>query len=331
MLNEFLTNPDWLNPQIDCLLWIEHFRSYFGSSLDAFFMSLTRLGEMTIPTLFLCVIYWCFDSMAGAYLFSLNGFCLLFTQFIKMVACVYRPWVLTDRVHPVEAAFKTAGGYSFPSGHSAGVTSTIGGIAYLVRKHKILCTLLVLFVLLVGFSRNYLGVHTPQDVIAGLLIGLICIFAVDWIIKWCEQDKNRYVYLLIHINILIAAMIYYLCTKNYPIDYVNGKLLVNPAKSIYNTFVYFGWVTGLINGVFLCRRFWPFDAKAASKRVRIIRGIIGLILAYVVMHLFVDNIFWAHVNNYAVTFISLFGAGFFLTALYPLMFSNVEKAITNQE
>ena len=325
-IHELLSNPDWLNPQIDYLLWIQNIRMHFGTTFDSFFMSLTRFGEMTIPTLIICLIYWCFDSMAGLYLFSLNAFTLMFAQFFKMIACVYRPWVLSDKIHPVGVAFGTAGGYSFPSGHSAGVSSTMGGMAYVFRKHKIICILLILFCLLVGFSRNYLGVHTPQDIVVGLGIGLIFIFAVSALINWCEKDKNRYLYVLAVVNIMAVLMLYYICHKSYPMDYVDGKLLVNPAKYIYIAFIYFGWIPGLLNGAFLCRRFWPFDAKQGSKFIRTVRGVVGLLIAYALLH-YIDVRFWANINDYKNTLAVLFSTGFFITAIYPAIFLVIENFV----
>ena len=330
MAIEFLSNESWLNPQINYLLFLQGLRVHLGSNIDVFFMSLTRFGEIMMPTLIISIIYWCFDSMAGLYLFSLNSFCYFVSQILKMTACVYRPWVLSDKVHPVEAAYRTAGGYSFPSGHSTGVSSTIGGMAYLVRKNKVLCSLLVLFVLMVGFSRNYLGVHTPQDVIVGLSTGLIFIFIVDWIIKWCEKDKNRYLYILVIFDILVAIVLYYICNKTYPADYVNGKLLVDPSYAIYNSFIYYGWISGLLNGVFLCRRWLPFDAKKGTASVRAIRGFIGLLIAYSLLH-YIDTNLWGYSNNYAQTFEILFATGFFITCLYPLVFINVENLVTNRK
>lgn len=327
MITEMLSDPNWLAPQIDYLVWLENIRLQFGGpGLDKFFMSLTRMGEITIPTLIICLIYWCFDSMAGLYLFSLNAFTLVIAQFFKMIACVYRPWILSDRVHPVGVAFGSAGGYSFPSGHSAGVSSTIGGMAYVFRKNKVACILLILFCLLVGFSRNYLGVHTPQDVIVGLSIGLIMIFVVNALIKWCEKDKNRYLYVLAVVDILLVFMQLYIFNKSYPMDYVNGKLLVNPNKYIYISMIYFGWVPGLLNGVFLCRRFWPFDAKRGDKTTRAIRGVVGLLIAYALLHI-VDLHFWPHYNDYKLTFAMLFLTGFFITAIYPAMFLTIENFV----
>lgn len=70
--------------------------------------------------------------------------------------------------------------YSFPSGHSSMSLVLYGLLVFFwmkrfpKAKHKsLLVVLAVLLVLLIGFSRIYLGVHYLSDVLGGLLLGLL--------------------------------------------------------------------------------------------------------------------------------------------------------------
>ena len=321
---EFLSNHSWINPQIDYLLWLQNIRMHTGGTFDGFFLSLTKLGEFMVPTIIMAIIYWCIDAKAGLYLFSLNALSLMTTQFIKMAAGIYRPWILSDRIQPPQGAFRTAGGYSFPSGHTTMAISSTGGLAYLVKKNRFLCGFLIFVVLLVGFSRNFLGVHTPQDVIAGLLIGIIMIFATSKLLNWCEKDKNRYLYVLLAVNIICIGILYYVCTKSYPQDYVDGVLLINPDKAIHNSFIYYGWTMGLINGVMLCRRFFPFEADLGNLLIKILRGLVGAGCTFLAIR-YVDIHFWLQIHDYRLTFSVFFAIAFFVTAIYPMIFSAIEK------
>ena len=321
---EFLSNHNWIDPQIDYLVWLQNIRMHTGGVFDGFFLSLTKLGEMMIPTIIMALIYWCIDSKTGLYIFSLNAMSLMFTQFLKMAACVYRPWILSDRVQPPGGAFRTAGGYSFPSGHSTMASSSLGGIAYVFRNHKLLCGFLIFVILLVGFSRNFLGVHTPQDVVVGLLTGLVMVFIAKKLINWCEKDTNRYLYVLLIVNIACLGVLYYVCTKHYSMEYINGILLVDPKKAIYNTFVYYGWTMGLLNGVMLCRRFFPFDAGKGSLGIKILRGVVGVVCFFFAMR-YMDYNFWTEIHDYKLTFSLFFIIAFFVTAIYPLIFCAIEK------
>lgn len=67
---------------------------------------------------------------------------------------------------------------SFPSGHAMGAAIAYGSVAYLVGRLEPTRALrlttwavAVLIILLIGFSRMYLGVHYPTDVIAGFIAG----------------------------------------------------------------------------------------------------------------------------------------------------------------
>jgi undecaprenyl-diphosphatase len=70
-------------------------------------------------------------------------------------------------------------GFSFPSGHAMGAMAFYGLMAYLSAKERrsrwdriAIVVLMGIVVLLVGFSRVYLGAHYPSDVVAGYAAGL---------------------------------------------------------------------------------------------------------------------------------------------------------------
>jgi len=85
-------------------------------------------------------------------------------------------------------------GFSYPSGHTMGATSFYGFVIFLIVTSPlmlsikiVLISLLVLLILLIAFSRIYLGVHYFSDIIGGLLIGssyiLLFIFIVHNILN----------------------------------------------------------------------------------------------------------------------------------------------------
>ena len=67
--------------------------------------------------------------------------------------------------------------------------------------------------------------------------------------------------LLITNLLALISLIYISVFNTYRIDYVDGELLVNPEKSIYLTYVVYGYALGAINGALICRRYFYYDPK----------------------------------------------------------------------
>lgn len=101
-----------------------------------------------------------------------------------------RPEVFVDYPLP--------GSPSFPSGHALYAASVFGGMAALLAprlKHRALRVLVWagagVLVLLVGFSRVYIGVHYPSDVLAGYSVGLIWVTAVAVGDRLARRRRSR--------------------------------------------------------------------------------------------------------------------------------------------
>ena len=84
--------------------------------------------------------------------------------------------------------------FSFPSGHAtmAAVTYlTLGVLLARVQKRRrmklYLLTVALILVLLVGFTRVYLGVHWPTDVLAGWCIGTAWALGCWLIATWLQS------------------------------------------------------------------------------------------------------------------------------------------------
>ena len=203
---------------IDILLALQHFREGADTFLTAFFLKMSYIGEMTIVLAVIAEIYWCVSKDFGNYLLMGWSGNRIVNGLLKVSACAYRPWIRDARIIPEKEAMAAATGYSFPSGHSMNAASLYGGGAIRKELPRMLRIALALIAVLIAFSRNYLGVHTPQDVLVGLAAGLLVMWLTGKLIRWVETHPEKDI-LVMCIGILIAvAVAVFAAVKSYPED-----------------------------------------------------------------------------------------------------------------
>jgi undecaprenyl-diphosphatase len=141
-------------------------------------------------------------STAGALLLLLRGYRVLALAWVMAAAggglMNVETKRLIDRERPppsLRDAAVSESNKSFPSGHSMGSLIGYGMLAYVVallvrrRAERVAAfTLLVVLVLLIGFSRIYLRAHWFTDVLGGFAIGT---FWVSLCILWAEVTRHR--------------------------------------------------------------------------------------------------------------------------------------------
>ena len=91
-----------------------------------------------------------------------------------------------------------ASGLSFPSGHSMIAASFYSLIIYLTWRHveskplrNFLVALLIIFILLIGFSRIYLRVHFATDVVAGFAAGILWVIVGITLLRRIEKYTRK--------------------------------------------------------------------------------------------------------------------------------------------
>ena len=143
--------------------------------LNEFMLLITQLGEETAFLAVALIVFWCVDKKKGYFIMSVGFIGTMANNVLKLICRVPRPWVLDKNFTILEQAREAAAGYSFPSGHSQTAVGTFGALA-LTAKKKWVKILSVIIAILVPFSRMYIGVHTPWDVMAGSFLSLLLIF-----------------------------------------------------------------------------------------------------------------------------------------------------------
>lgn len=282
-----------MNVDIEYLLLLQSFREATGGSLDKFMAYITTYGDELRAMMIAAAIYWCVDKKQGVFTMFAWGASILMNGFLKVTACVYRPWIRDARVIPVDGAKAGATGYSFPSGTATNAAALFGGIAMNDKITKALRALMILMVLLVGFSRNYLGVHTPQDVLTGCGATVAILFFVRWLLEKADKSRDLDVIILIVGIILNICVMIYAGEKSYPMDYdADGKLIVDPARMAIDTYKSCGFSLAVIISWFIDRRWLKYrpEGSALDRAACYTAGILGyFVVLYAVIPLLPAN------------------------------------------
>ncbi|MDR0312987.1 MAG: phosphatase PAP2 family protein [Treponema sp.] len=258
---------------------IKSIQSIQSPGLTAFMNIITSLGTEYVYIVIVLLIFWCLNEKKG---FSL-GLLILVSAWINAVLKVLfnqpRPYsdeMIGFGLEPVLAlAFEPT--RAFPSGHSQmSMTFWIAIASWLSfqfaegkkKLRPLIWSVAILIILLIGFSRLYLGVHFPTDVLGGWIMALIvlCLFSIL---------EKRLVPLLskagIRVQLVIAAAAALIMNVIHPEDTSLSAM-----------------VLGFSAGYSLMIKKYPFTAQGSSDKsyglpilgLRFLLGIVGAAIIY---------------------------------------------------
>lgn len=267
---------------IDYLLLLQNFRGAINDFLSPFMLWLSDFSVSFWPIAIAAMIYWVFDRKAGKRVLAGFTFSIFANGLLKLLFRIPRPWIRDERVLPYGNSKVSATGFSFPSGHSTWATSLLGGSALWFRKRKqtLLCVVSALAMVLVMFSRNYLGVHTPQDVLTGFVASALMMFLASRLEDWTDRDPKRDLYLIFGgLAIAVAASVFYLSVPIEAVFLPDGTPTVEPVKMRADSFEGVGLVLSYTICRYFERRHFHFDTEKSWKD-RFIIGVFALVPLY---------------------------------------------------
>jgi hypothetical protein len=141
------------------------------------------------------------------------------------------------------------------------------------NRRKWLSILCVICILLTGFSRNFLGVHTPQDVFVGITEGIVMILVVRKVGQVVGDNEKTYDILTLVGILVVVAVLIYIQVKPYPMDYVDGKLLVDPQKMMNDCFKACGAFLGILLGSYVERHYIHYEIPYGYKNLPVQAGV----------------------------------------------------------
>ena len=245
--------------------------------LDKLMGAVTYLGDEICFMVFAVGVFWCVSKRMGYYLMTVGFFGTILSQFLKILCAVPRPWVKDPDFTIVESARAGASGYSVPSGHTQNSVTLFGGTARYTRRPWLRWACLAVMVL-ICFSRMYLGVHTPLDVGAALAIGGVLVLALYPVME--EADRRPWVltWVIAFMVVCSGAFVAYLYLRGD--TGATAEDAANYASALSNGWKFVGATLGLLATNVLDRKYIRFETQAVwwAQLIKLAVGF-GLLLA----------------------------------------------------
>jgi undecaprenyl-diphosphatase len=161
---------------------------------NKFMLAITFLGKhvFLVPANLILIFYLMF--VADQTWLSIRVLAIALSSLALMFVLKW----LFNRKRPLSPLLNAAKGLSFPSGHAIMSVSFFGSLIYWVSHSAaphtlrfVLILILVILIMLIGFSRIYLRVHYTSDVLAGFMIGVIWLLIALAVVGSAEQYSTQ--------------------------------------------------------------------------------------------------------------------------------------------
>lgn len=299
---------------MEFLYVLERLRNPF---LDGLMQALTWLGQETLALPLLLLMYWCINKRVGLELLFCTFFGAGTNAFLKLCMQVPRPWLRNANFTIVESARKAATGFSFPSGHTQTAVGLYGVLSLWV-KNKAAKLALLLLILLIGFSRLYLGVHTLNDVLLSLLVGTVIVLIGHILFSRSEQSIRMGFLVLFLLNLAFLIIMQYIPLLNPADADIAAHLHKNAALAVGGSLALF--LASCIHGAHI--RFNP-RTNLLAQGIKLGLGlalIIGLRMGLKpLLHgLLADEVLADILRYFLITLFAL--------VVWPMSFAAIERA-----
>jgi membrane-associated phospholipid phosphatase len=251
-------------------------------ALDGPMKFFTFLGTIEFYLVIIPLLYWVVDSRLGIRIL----FVLISTDFLgsslKRLLHQPRPYWVGD-----VKALGTETSYGIPSTHSSNSLSVWGIIASHYKREWLWAASGVL-VFLISLSRLYLGVHFPQDVLGGWLIGALVFYLFIWleprVLPWLKRLSALSqvgIGLGISILMILLGLFIGLFIASTP-DPAEWAHFAVGARSPSQFFTLAGSLFGAVAGYVLMLRYARFQTVGSPARQlgRYFLGIAGVLVIY---------------------------------------------------
>lgn len=288
--------------------FLHSLRNISNPFCDTLFEVITMFGEETVLIAILAFFYFIYDKKIGQIIAYTLFTSLMVNHTIKGLVKYERPFHFDPTLDSVRV--ETATGYSFPSGHTHQAATLYSSIALNLqtKKKKLVWFIAITIIVLVGFSRLWLAVHYPKDVIVGFILGIGMTFLCNYLYKkFATSYKNSIILFLVSLLIFTPLLFVYY-RSSYEDIYV--------FKNFYVCYAMYG---GFIAAYALDEKYVKFSCNTSirKKLFRILGALIAVLLIKIGLKeifklLFADSIILDFIRYFLMTFVCM--------GLYPFLF-----------
>jgi membrane-associated phospholipid phosphatase len=231
-----------------------------------FFALFSFLGQEEFYILLLPLVYWCIDRRMGIGLGYVAMFSAWLNSVVKYIFAIPRPADPRLRLPYPETS------PSFPSGHAQNAVANWGYLAVRLRRPA-MTVLAIVLIVLIGLSRIVLGVHFPQDVLGGWIIGVLLLGAFSW----AEPRASRWLAAQSRVvQVAVAVLVPLALIFLHPAD-TDGHYPVEQSITVGSSLV------GLGLGLVMERAWVRFrvEGSVARRALRLLLGLVVVIILYI--------------------------------------------------
>jgi membrane-associated phospholipid phosphatase len=236
---------------------------FAGSWLDLFMATVTQLGNQMFYVIILPIAYWTWEKKTTLKIGAVFLISAVFNDSFKELYGNPRPDParLLDGIRELNLAYIPHNSPGFPSGHTQGAVTFWGSVFLYIKSNPVRAIALIL-ILLIPYSRIYLGVHFLGDVTGGFVIGAVLLALIIPLNGAAErrwQDING-----MAIIITITALPLLL-------------LLILPGRNLYQPL---GVISSMVCGAYMAHDRIAFSPKngPGAAAVKVILGLTVVIL-----------------------------------------------------
>ena len=267
-------------------------------ALDIVMVCITFLGSPVFWFAVAAFLYWKGHERDSFFMMNIILFTASLVQLAKSSIERPRPSTIQYRVLDSFAETRVFSDFSFPSGHSTMISAASVYLSkFFKMRHKIL---IIIPIILVAFSRLYLGKHYLSDVIAGIVIGALIGYAMFKLWEYSRCHDFRKLDTLPELGLLLAI----------------GLLIVlfSFMESMQLVAIFAGYYLGL--GFFLKSH---HDQPKLEGIPNLKKQAVGF---FVLLILLLPYLFQTAPET---QFISMFLAGLWVSLIWPLAYAWIKK------